>query len=431
MARAMPGQGGASFAASLPGKLRRVVHGKDGPSPSRRPWKIALALGLLGAGLYAVLADQLTLTTENAVVSAYTVGLRSPIAGQVAGLRAAPGQEVHAGTLLATVEDERADRQRLVDLRSLRDRARAELAAAETSRDEFRRLAADLAERAASHREVALAWYASQIAEAERNLAAQQARLVKDRQTLARKQQLVAAGFGTQADLDAARADHEVSARTLDAQAQRLATLHTQRAGVTRGVTVESGHIGFTYAQQRLDEVAMRLTDLNRAIVGLRAEAGAAEARLTAEEQRALQQASADLPAPTGGLVWRVLAQDGERVGAGETVAEVMDCQSAFVLAAVPASRAGEVQLGGIARFRLAGESRERSGRVQAVLAEGSAAGERNLAAVPARGPGQSTALVRVALPASTEGACPVGRTARLLLPTGEPGFLGRMLAAR
>lgn len=431
VARSMPGQEGASFTAGLPGRLRRVVHGTDGPSPSRRPWKIALALALLGAGLYAVLADQFALTTENAVVSAYTVGLRSPISGQVSGLRAAPGQEVTAGTLLATVEDERSDRDRLLDLRSRRDRGRAELAAAEESRDEFRRLGTDLAARAATHREVALAWYASQIAEAERSLAAQQARLVKDRQTLARKQQLVAAGFATAADLDAARADHDVSARTLEANRQHLLTLHTQREGITRGVFVESGHLGFNYAQQRLDEVAMRLVDLDRAIVTLRSEASAAEARLAAEERRAVQQASAELPAPTGGLVWRVLAQDGERVGAGETVAEVMDCQSAFVLAAVPASRAGQVQLGGIARFRLSGESRERSGRVQAVLAEGSANGERNLAALPVRGTTQGTALVRVALAPSADGACPVGRTARLLLPTGEGGFLGRMLAAR
>ena len=65
------------------------------------------------------------------------------------------------------------------------------------------------------------------------------------------------------------------------------------------------------------------------------------------------------------------------------------------------------------------------------MLAEGSTAGERNLAALPSRGGAQGMALVRVALAPSAEGACPVGRTARLLLPTGEGGLLGRMLAAR
>ncbi len=433
MARAMPGQEGISFTASLPGKLRRVVHGAPGPGgASRRPLKISIALGLLGAGIYAMLDDQLSLSTDHAVVSAYTIGLRSPIGGHVAGLRAAPGQLVAQGALLATVEDDRADRQRLVDLTAQRDRALAELAGAEASRDAFYAMAADLAARAGTHRQVALAWYTSQIAEAERNLAAQRARLLKDRQTLARKQQLVQAGFATRAELDAARADNDVSARTLEAMRDRLTTLRTQREGVTRGVFVESGHIGFNYAQQRADEVTMRLAELDRAILGLRAEAAAATARLAAETGRAAQLASAELPTPSGGMVWRVLAQEGERVGAGDTVAEVMDCQAAFVLAAVPQDRAGSVQLGGVARFRLAGESRDRSGRVQAVLGDASASGERNLAALPSRPAGQGMALVRVALtPTEGESACPVGRTARLVLPTGEGGFLGRMLASR
>ncbi len=433
MARAMPGSD-TGVAAGLPGKLRRVIQRDPGQGGgSRRPWKIALALGLLGAGGSAMLDDQFTLSTEHAVVSAYTVGLRSPIAGQVAGVRHAPGEEVAAGALLAVVEDERADTQRLVDLRALRDRARAELAAAEAARQEFRHMAADLTNRAAVHQEVALAWYASQQEEARRVLAGAQAKLLRDRQVLGRKQQLLASGFGTRAEMEAARGDHDVSLGVVDAQRQRLATLRTQQEGIRRGVFVESGHIGFNYAQQRQDEVTMRLAELDRSIVSLGADAQAAETRFVAEERRAAQQSSAELPSPSGGMIWRVLAQEGERVAAGDTVAEVMDCAAAFVLAAVPQDRAAEVQLGGIARFRLAGESRERSGRVQAVLGEGSVNADRNLAAMPARLP-HGGALVRVALapPAAGESAtCPVGRTARLLLPTGEGGLLGRVLAAR
>jgi multidrug resistance efflux pump len=433
MARAMPGSSDAGITAGLPGKLRRVVQRDPGKPGSKRPLKIAVALGLLGAGLYAMLDDQFSLSTETAVVSAYTVGLRSPIGGHVAGLRHAPGEEVAAGTLLAVVEDDRADQQRLIDLRALRDRARSELTAAETARETFRAVAADLTARAGTHKEVALAWYASQLAEAQRSLAGAQAKLLRDRQILDRKRQLVTSGFGTRADFEAAQGDHDVSLRTLEAQRQRIATLQTQRDGVRRGVFVESGHIGFNYAQQRQDEVTMRLADLERSIVSLRADVSAAEARLAGEQQHSAQQAMAELPSPSGGMVWRVLAQEGERVAAGDTVAEVMDCGAAFVLAVVPQDRAADVQVGGIARFRLSGESRERSGRVQAVLGEGSVASERNLAAMPARLP-HGGALVRVALspPAPGETAsCPVGRSARLLLPTGDSSFLGRMLAAR
>ena len=427
-----PGAGGAAPGGppgGFAGTLRRVVWQ---PGGSGRPWKIALALGLLGAGVYAMLDDRFSLSTEHGVVSAYTVGLRSPIAGQLADPHLAPGATVTAGDLLAVVEDGRADRQRLVDLRALRDRAGAELAAAETAREALHAMAEDLRARVALHQEVALAWYASQMAEAERQLAGAEARLLRDRQALERKAQLLAGGFSTRAEMDAARGEHDISLRTLEAQRQHLATLQTQQAGVARGVFVESGHVGFNYAQQRQDEVTLRLADLTRSITSLRADLWAAEARLAAEEARVMQQAQADLPSPTGGLVWRVLAQQGERVAAGDTVAEVMDCSAAFVLAAVPQDRAAEVQVGGMARFRLSGESRERRGRVQAVLGEGSVAAERNLAALPSR-PAQGAALVRVALspPQPGEaGGCPVGRSARLVLPTGEGGLFGRMLAA-
>ena len=397
MARAMPGSDVGGITAGLPGKLRRVIQQGSGTPGSKRPMKIAVALGLLGAGVYAMLDDQFSLSTETAVVSAYTVGLRSPIGGHVAGLRHAPGEEVTAGALLAVVEDDRADQQRLVDLRALRDRAQSELTAAEAARDAFHAMAADLTARAGTHLEVALAWYASQLAEAQRSLAGAQAKLLRDRQVLDRKRQLLASGFGTRADFEAAQGDHDVSLRTAEAQRQRIATMQTQRDGVRRGVFVESGHIGFNYAQQRQDEVTMRLAELDRSIVSLRADLTAAEARLTGEQRHSAQQALAELPSPSGGMIWRVLAQEGERVAAGDTVAEVMDCSAAFVLAVVPQDRAADVQVGGIARFRLSGESRERSGRVQAVLGEGSVGSERNLAAMPARLP-HGGALVRVAL---------------------------------
>ena len=70
---------------------------------------------------------------------------------------------------------------------------------------------------------------------------------------------------------------------------------------------------------------------------------------------------------------------------------------------------------------------------MQAVLGEGSVGAERNLAAMPAH-LAHGGALVRVALSPPGPGetaSCPVGRSARLLLPTGETSFLGRMLAAR
>ncbi len=347
MARAMPG----GTTAGLPGRLRRVLQQPPG-APARRPWRMVLGLGLLGAGLYAMLDDPFALTTDTAVVSAYTISLRSPIAGQVGGLRHSPGEAITAGTLVAVVEDDRADPRPLAELRATHDHARAELANAEAARDAFRAILAD-----------------------------------------------------------------------------RIGPPGREPAEAARPRPPRSTGA----AEPRPDELALRLAEQEREVGTLRAGLALAEARLEAGRRHAGQQALAELSSPSAGLVWRLLAQDGERIAAGDTVAEVMDCANAFVLAVVPQDRAAEVQVGGIARFRLAGEGHERSGRVQAVLGEGSVAGGRNLAALPGR-LAQGGALVRVALtpPAAGAGAdCPVGRGARLLLPTGEAGTPGRRLVAR
>ena len=59
---------------------------------------------------------------------------------------------------------------------------------------------------------------------------------------------------------------------------------------------------------------------------------------------------------------------------------------------------------------------------MQAILGEALAGQDANLAALPSR-PKGAAALVRVALePAAGDGACAVGRTARLLLPPDAAG---------
>lgn len=404
------------------------------PGPKRggrlpRLWRVLPALGLLGAGIWAMLDDHLSLSTDHAVVSAYTVKLRSPIAGTLSGLHAQPGSAVAAGARLAAVEDDRADRARLDDLRARHDRAKAELAAAAAARDELERLRARLEARGAKHLGVAAAWQAAQAGEAERLLAAAQAREARARRELERKERLHAAGFAAAADLDRARAEQAVAVREAEAQARRIAALRVQAAGLREGVFVEAGHNGAAYTAQRLDEVSLRLIDAGRAVAASAAEAGALAAQLGEEERRADRQRRAELPAPASGTLWRVLAQPGERLAPGDPVAEVVDCASAFLLAALPQDQVARVRLGGAARVRFAGETEERRGTVRAILGEALAGQDHNLAALPSR-PLGAVALVRIALePAASGGeACAVGRTARLLLPDagGTAGLFRR-----
>jgi len=137
---------------------------------------------------------------------------------------------------------------------------------------------------------------------------------------------------------------------------------------------------------------------------------------------------SATLAAPSAGMLWKLGASTGERIGTGDTAAELVDCGAAFLVAAVPQKAYANIVLGGDARFRLAGEDAERMGRIMSITGDTSLVGDRNLAAVPLD-LHQPTVMVRIEVPPSpnTAAECLVGRTARILLPTSGGGVMAAM----
>jgi multidrug resistance efflux pump len=153
------------------------------------------------------------------------------------------------------------------------------------------------------------------------------------------------------------------------------------------------------------------------------------EARLAAEERRLALLTQAELKVPSRGMIWKLGASNGERVAIGDTVAEVIDCGSSFIVASIPQRDFSRVELGGLARFRLSGETVDREGRVMSVTGDVSVSGDRNLAAAPVAETAAS-GIVRIEVaPSGNSGAeCLVGRTARVLLPVSGGGPVERLL---
>src|SRR5215471_16791223 len=100
------------------------------PPRSKLRWsrlvKLGGAFAILGLGAYAVLQDVAEITTDNAVVSAYTVALRTPIDGVVSTSIRGVGDRVNRGDVVADVTNVRVDDQRLVDLREHLMRVRSD-----------------------------------------------------------------------------------------------------------------------------------------------------------------------------------------------------------------------------------------------------------------------------------------------------------------
>jgi multidrug resistance efflux pump len=137
----------------------------------------------------------------------------------------------------------------------------------------------------------------------------------------------------------------------------------------------------------------------------------------------------AELDSPISGLLWKLDAITGERVGTGDSIAESIDCEQAFVLVEIPQDRIPDLAAGAQARVRLSGELEERAGVLASLTVDPRKDENRKLAALPTDQQNGERTIVRVDLnPRDLHGECLVGRTARVLLSTNGSSIASRWL---
>jgi multidrug resistance efflux pump len=409
-------------AAALPGQATAGLHFEISWS---RLLKIGGAVSVLAIGAYAMIADQIAIATDNAVVSAYAIALRTPIDGVVGSAALRIGDKVQRGATRAEVNNIRVDDQRLIDLREHLTQARAHLAALETEQDALKTLRVELERRSEAYVEASAARLQGSVVEAEGALAALAARRDEFERGLNRRNALAESGYISVADLDKARSDFDVASHEAAAQGGKLDSLRAQLAAVKNGVVSEPGSNDVAYSRQRADEIALRDADIAQQRALTAADINETSARLDSEAARIERLRAASMVAPASGVVWKINAQAGEHIGAGSPVVQIVDCDAAFIIAQVPQNRVPDIEIGSDAEFRLSGDTIKRHGVVASVTGDATG-GDQNLAAVPFVQQG-ATATVRIQMTPSGDGDCPVGRTARVLIPSNGPGLLSRL----
>lgn len=396
----------------------------------KRLLKLGIACGVLTAGFYAIWSARGFVATDNAVVSAYVTSLRAPIEGFVSGGHTQVGSEIARGEILATVTNPRVDDQRLVALQDRVRRLDLEKAAITRQRDTLETTWRDLTQRAEEYRRAMVSQLSGRVDAATTALAARRSESEQAKREYARKAELAHSGTASVADVDKAHYAFDA----LDYQAQSLAgqlgAVQAQLDAATRGVMIDAGGNDVAYSAQRADEVRLRLAELDRALDTANADSEESASRLADETRRNDLLRSAKMAAPSAGMLWKVGSSNGERLGAGDMTAQLVDCGAAFLVASIPQNSYADVALGGEARFRLSGETAERTGTIVSVTGDASLIGDRNLAAVPAD-QHKATAMVRIAVPPSRNIAseCLVGRTAHVLLPMVGRSFMDQATA--
>ena len=57
-------------------------------------------------------------------------------------------------------------------------------------------------------------------------------------------------------------------------------------------------------------------------------------------------------------MIWKLGAANGERLVTGDMAPDIVDCNAPFLLAAIPQDRFSDVEVGGLAQFRLSPSAR-------------------------------------------------------------------------
>lgn len=314
----------------------------------RPPVWVRLAVWLLLAWVVAAIAfvatAEYTRKTRAPAVLAHAVAPAVVAAiepGVLAELAVAPGQRVVPGDLLARISTERMVAGEALSAGALADEAERQRALAAE-----RQSATALADAQARQANARLAALAQEIAQQEREIAAQAARLAALEAQVERFRELARNRFVSELQL-------QQKADEASEQAVKLESLRRALSGLVR-------------------ERAALEADLPAIEAGRRARVAAIDRELASasgERRRVAARGSYELRATAAGQVGRVIASVGHTVAAGEPVLTIeRPAEGLFADIYVSTRNAGFVQVGQPVRLAIDAFPFERYGHVEATV---------------------------------------------------------------
>jgi multidrug resistance efflux pump len=421
-ARALPELGerafrrGAAIAAGTPGAAGNAL----AYATMRKLLKTAVAIAVALLVGWGPVHRLMQTTSVEAIVNARLVTLRAPIDGEVSARPGAlsVGAAVAPGMALMQLNNRRADRARLDDLRRGIARLEDERAVIEARLEAARRLHIEFVAQTLQFQDGRVRQLEARAAEIRSELAASRARRAETEAVLQRTATLEVRGAQTRAALDRAQRENEVAVQTIAAGEQRLEALGVELQAARNGFFLGDSYNDRPRSAQRADELQQQVVELSAELRQRDIRTRRLNAELDEEAARFNDLAQASIAAPAAGSVWEVLTAPGEEVRRGQELARLLDCSSAVVTATVAESVYNRLRVGQPAQFRFRDGGAELEGRI--VHLTGMAAAPANFAIAP-------SALVReayrvtVAIPAlSASPTCDLGRTGRVVFGPGS-----------
>jgi len=265
-------------------------------------------------------------------VTSQMVAATTPIAGTILNLTVNPGDRVQRGQVIATVENHRVNRARLEDLHRQRAAASARLDSVGAERTakihECARQRSMLQQRA-RYRALELA---AQLREATSRSSLVRANLAPLRAENEANNALLAEHLVPPLERDRTRGRLDANSNELQAQDAVIERLAVYVRALAEGVFLGAD---IPVEASRVDELTLRVADLNALHEELTKNIADLDGATTAEQQELAKMAAATVTSPVSGYVFRRTASSGEYVPAGAVLVEVVDAASIRVEASI------------------------------------------------------------------------------------------------
>jgi multidrug resistance efflux pump len=374
-------------------------------------------LGVLGAFLVMVFLALgfriLTTASIKGVVNAPILLIQSPIDGTVMVAPKA-GNTIGQGEILFRIENQRLDTGALDRVRSEEEQSQAAASGLKILIQEYTLKRSALDSRLRDHLEATKNQITQKLKEAtEEQAKAAQAEAQASRD-LPRQKDLAEKGADARMRWTQARNEKN----TWQAIAERnVAELDANGQDI-----LLAGYSETPYAQQRMDELDIRLSEAKSKLDQEQKRQGALEKQRQREESVARSLSIATIISPSLSLIQSVHVSKGSDVVKGTVLCELVDCDNSYVEASIPEKGFDNVRLGQKATVYLYGNQKSIPGVVISVRGAGAsdASGSEKSAAMLLRTTPDSM-IVNVGISAKdliqTFGSAnQVGRTARIVL---------------
>jgi multidrug resistance efflux pump len=320
-----------------------------------------LALLLVSAVVPPILADE----SDRAVVNAPIILLTAPIAGEIASIAARPGQLIGQDEQVAHIQNKRVDQSTLITLEEKAASIRESIQAARRKRDSDTDYVAVLDQEIADQSRQVGRQMEGQILElraqvAEFQAAGREKKAIVDRQTTMVSRDTASADM-----LKPTTQQFEAAVHRADAVTARLNQKIAQFDALKQGVYVGADLNPIAELAQKRKDIALDAKRMTIEENEIRASVVDRERLIEGERNRLESLASADISTPSAGEIFSLGASPGRFVNAGDTLASMVDCNKAFVVAIFSYRQGQDFAVG--SRVRIHGANFDQ-GTISAVL---------------------------------------------------------------